>query len=227
MDINQIIDDVLAKDLWDRKIGIYYISEIPYCIRKLWYTYKIPKKHSKKTIRIFERGNILHTWIANILKQSDKISYMEEEARIIIPDFKSKLILRGRVDDFVIVRNKVQKYILEIKTTSNVWRQESIKPFHLMQIMPYLMLENCDGKVIYIDPYSLETKSFDVKFDWSLLEEIFRRARNIHTYLTEDILPPAESWENPKRKWECNYCIYQKECEKAREINARKMDKRD
>ncbi|MHA1250806.1 MAG: CRISPR-associated protein Cas4 [Candidatus Helarchaeota archaeon] len=214
MDINKIIDDVLAKDLWDRKIGIYYISEIPYCMRKLWYTYKYPKKHSKKTIRIFERGNILHSWIANILKKSEKVTYLEEEARIIIPDFKTKLILRGRVDDFIIVKNQKNKYVLEIKTSSGVWKQTRINPFHLMQITPYLMLENCDGKVIYIDSYSLDTKTFDVKFNWDILEEIFRRARMLHNCLKESMLPPPESKEESERHWECNFCLYQEECEK-------------
>lgn len=217
MDINEIIDKALEKDLRERTIGTYYISEIPYCVRKLWYMFKQPKDFNSKTKRIFERGNVWHAWIAKILSESDVVVHHEEEARLIIPDLKSRLVVRGRVDDFIIVEHDTKKYVLEIKTTANIWKQDSVSPHHLMQITPYLMIENCDGKVIYIDSRYLEVKSFDVKFEWSILEEIMRRARFLHSFLTKNELPPAESIENEDRSWECNFCLYKEECEYARQ----------
>jgi len=216
MDINEIIDKALEKDLRERTIGIYYISEIPYCVRKIWYMFKNPKKFDAKTMRVFERGNVWHAWIARLLKRSDMVIHHEEEARLVIPDFKSKLFLRGRVDDFIIIEENGTKFVLEIKTTANIWKQDNISPHHLLQIMPYLLLENCDGKVIYIDSRYLQVKSFDVKFDWAILEEIMRRARKLHESLIKDKIPLPESFEESNRNWECNYCLYKEECEHAR-----------
>lgn len=219
MDINQIIDKALEKDLRQREIGVYYISEIPYCLRKIWFMFKYPKKHDAKTLRVFERGNVFHAWIANILKKSDMITYHEEEARLIIPDFKSKLFLRGRVDDFIVLQEGDKKYVLEIKTTANIDYQDSISPMHLFQITPYLLLEHCDGKVVYIDSRYLRIKEFDVQFNWDTLEEIMRRARTVHESLINDTIPFPESWDNETRKWECGYCIYNEECGKNREAD--------
>ncbi len=216
MDINKIIDKALEKDLRERKVGVYYISEIPYCVRKIWFMFKKPKKFDARTRRIFERGNVWHAWIARILSKSDIITHHEEEARLVIPDFKNKLFLRGRIDDFIVVEEDGKKYVLEIKTTANIWKQEKISYHHLLQIMPYLLLENCDGKVVYIDSRYLEIKSFDVKFDWFILEEIMRRARRLHSFLLQNKMPPPEAWNDYKRNWECKRCLYKEECENAR-----------
>jgi len=214
MDINKIIDDVLDKELKEREIGHYYISEIPYCIRKIWYMFKKPKKFNSKTRRIFERGNVWHSWIANILKRSSAVVHHIEERSLIIPDYEEEFFLRGRVDDFIILEESGKKYILEIKTTANIWKQNSVSHHHLMQIIPYLTFtKNDGGKVIYIDTRYLEVKSFDVQFDWKIMKEVRERARRLHFYLKNNELPPAEGKEDESRRWECSFCLYQKECE--------------
>lgn len=212
MNVNQIVDDVLEKELRERKIGHYYISEIPYCMRTIWFRYKKPKKIDADTARIFERGNILHGWLSRILSRSNTLKIIENEARLIIPI--NGIFLRGRVDDFVIIEEfgEKKKYVLEIKTTANISAQTQISPHHLMQITPYLMIENdCIGKIIYIDARYLRIKEFETKLDWNIWNEIKKRTADLHSFLIADKLPPAEAKEK-NRGWECGNCPYFEEC---------------
>lgn len=212
MDINKIVDDVLDKEMRERKIGHYYVSEIPYCLRLLWYRYKIPKKIDAKTLRVFERGNILHGWLNEVLSKHESVKILGNESRLIIP-LAAGIFLRGRLDDFVIIEDSMEKhkFVLEIKTTANINYQNGISPHHLMQITPYLMIEECMGKVVYIDAKYLEIKEFETEFKWEIWEKVKNRTLELHEFLNKDKLPNPEAKENG-RNWECYNCSYINEC---------------
>ena len=208
--IDEIIDKSLEQELRERKIGHYYVSEIPYCQRNTWYKYMIPRKPEPATLRIFERGNILHDWIAETLRKSSKIKLLFNERSLIIPI--NGILLRGRLDNLILLKNQNKKYVVEVKATANINFTKKVSKHHLMQITPYMMIEECLGIVIYIDSRYLTTKEFIVELDWKIWNEIKERATTLHAFLLDKKLPPKEALLTSGRGWECNFCLYRKEC---------------
>lgn len=208
--IGEIIDEALKRDFKERKMGHYYISEIPYCLRKVWLRIKKPKATDSAQARKFQRGTILHDWLTGILRRSDKVKTIFNERSIVIP-IKKGLILRGRLDNFIRIGEK-EEFVIEVKSTSNINFTKEPSKHHILQIMPYMMIEDCKGIILYIDARTLETKEFVVDFDWRIWETIKERVVKLHDFLTEDKMPPPEVLNNPLRKWECSYCEYSEMC---------------
>ena len=63
IDFNKLIDSHLTKESYPKKIGRYYPSEIGGCLRKTWFSYKIPKQPEPELLRFFQAGNMLHEFI--------------------------------------------------------------------------------------------------------------------------------------------------------------------
>lgn len=209
--IDEIIDEALKRESKPRKIGHYYVSEIPYCLRKTWYRFKDPIETDKPTARIYQRGTLLHNWIADILKNSSSVKVLFNERSIIIP-VKRGILLRGRLDDFIRIEGKKDSFVVEVKTTANIEFTKEPSREHIYQIMPYIMVEECKGIIVYVDARNLQTKEFIIDFDWDVWEEIKKRTVELHDHLTRDILPPPEMKGDKERGWQCDYCAYREKC---------------
>lgn len=218
--IDEIIDKHLEREEKKRKVGVYFCSEIPYCMRRTWYSYKVNRPYPPETKRVFERGNVYHEWLAKIFSKSTIVKSTEAEARLIIPDPQTGIVIRGRVDDFITIEDGGKRYVCEIKTTADISYTTAVSKHHLYQITPYLLIDYDDegkplpGKVIYIDSRNLSIKEFNVEFDLKILQKILQRARKLHNHLLENSLPEAESKGINEDKWLCRYCLYADLCGK-------------
>ncbi len=214
IDFDNLIENYLKRDLKPKIIGRYYPSEAGYCIRKLWYSYKYPKETDKDVIKIFEVGNMIHSFIVDVIasQKNPSIELMESESpfELSVDDF----IISGRIDDVVMLKVDGKVIIVEVKSTRNVnYIKEPIKT-HVAQLMIYMHAKKIkDGILVYIEKNSLKTKSFDVKYDKNQLEKILDRFRELHKHLKDDTLPRAEAKENEDMKWMCRYCPYKEDCD--------------
>lgn len=211
LDFDRIIDDYLLKEDKEREIGTYYASEIGSCYRQIWFKFKNPKPIDAATKRIFARGDIMHEFVRNVLARHPETRVIQSEQSVRIPDTETGLVIAGRFDNFIEMKQG-ESVLIEVKSTKSLEYLTKPYPHHVMQIMPYLLIrKNLKGVILYIDN-DLQIKTFEIQFDWEVFREVILRARFIHKCLTENIIPPAECKLSSEKKWQCNYCNYSKTC---------------
>jgi len=201
-----------------KKIGYYYPSQIPYCLRKQYWDYIDPLPPSEESINVFFLGNLIHEAVEKIL--GEKISGKSEKQLLIPVDLRQGIFITGRAD-LVLENDEDEITVVEIKTTNSlVYKdkdgfKEKNEPseHHIVQIMPYLYAFNAkQGIIVYIDRQRMKMKEFVVHRDWRMMEKIFERVRKLHEHIVKKKLPPPESMKDPRRRWECGYCQYKFRC---------------
>src|SRR3989338_11237627 len=112
VDFNKLIDNYLLREHKPKEIGRYYPSEIGGCIRKTWFSYKIPKQLDADTIRIFEAGNILHEFVAEVIRseKNPEVELLQSELPVKIDE--KDFIISGRVDNLILVKIDDTKYLI-------------------------------------------------------------------------------------------------------------------
>ena len=221
--VSKVIEEYLKQkyeeERKERKIGYYFPSHLPYCLRRQYWDYKEPVEPSDESLKIFFIGDLIHEAIQQILERKLKA---KSERKILIPvDPVREIFITGRADS-VFEDEEGNTYVVEIKTvssltyrdrqTNEIREMEKPKPHHVLQIMPYLYAFNAKGIIVYIERNSFKTKEFEIRKDPAILQQVFDRARKLHEYLLARKLPPPEARNDPVRKWECNYCPYKWKC---------------
>lgn len=210
--IESIVNEYITKEDKERKIGVYYPSELGFCIRRNFYLYKNPKPIDVETKRVFAIGNIFHEFIANALKNKG-FKLHEVERSFSIVDSDNDLVVSGRLDHLIVVDNETEPFILEVKTTKSIRSLREAKYEHVMQVMPYMRANNVNKTLfVYIEKESLAIKSFWVEYDNDKFKELMTRAKRLHNCLTNNVFPPAESKEDMSKGWMCLYCTYKNMC---------------
>ena len=214
--LDKIIEEFFNKEVEERKIGVYYPSDLSYpCLRRNYFEYKIPKKYEVAKLKIFQSGDLVHSWFRDVLFKNYVSSDTLREF-----DFEGKLSyagenfeIRGRYDDFIVLKWDNEPILLEVKTVRDLRYFKEIKKHHTMQLNFYMKcLGIGKGFLIYIDRATLEHKVFEHKLDEKLFQEIVKRAEKLHQCLIESKLPPAEGKIEKDKGWICNYCLYRLEC---------------
>ncbi len=214
IDFKELIDNYLQKEVYPRTIGRYWPSESGGCIRKNWYTFKIPKEVDKSTKRIFEAGNRIHEFIADVI-QSEKNKHVklvdrELPIKIIQPEY----VISGRIDDLIMVLVDGKKYLVEVKSVKflpNEARKE-----HQMQLQLYMhALEVHSGIMLYIKKDDLQTTQYPINYSKEEVKEILSRFDKMHKHLINNNIPQAEAKILEEKNWMCTFCPYAIECEKA------------
>jgi len=224
--INQAIDEYLERETKELKIGVYYPSMIPYCLRRLYYLYTLgPKKISKEKLRIFHAGNIIHEFIKNVLKKSENIKLVENEGEFTL-SFKD-LKIKGRFDNIIIIQGYNEKIVIEVKSIKSFskfnkkkWKWEEVKlPYkeHIDQLILYLHALNIKlGAIVYVSKMDLQTKTFLVKYDFEKFIFLLDRIVRLHYHLLAKELPEPEAKMNEEMKWQCFIaCEFREECERV------------
>ena len=99
----------------------------------------------------------------------------------------------------------VAEEVMEIKSVDRL--PDRPHEHHVKQLQTYLaILDAPIGYLVYIDRGSGRNKVFRVRRDPRILEQIKKRAKQLHRYLTNNELPPAK-----RGPW-CRYCPYQYLC---------------
>ena len=102
--LDQIIKDRVKKETYERKSGTYYPSELPFCLRRNFYLYKIHKDLKIGTLLLFESGSIYHRWFSELFENSPLVENHIGENTVSYT--LNGITIRGRLDDFVYFKIK-------------------------------------------------------------------------------------------------------------------------
>lgn len=212
LDFNQLIDNHLAREYKPKSIGRYYPSEIAGCMRKTWFSYKNSKKTDVKLTRIFEAGNMLHEFITEVIKseKNPDVELIKSELPIQIKE--KDFIISGRIDNLVLVKIDNKLALVEVKSTKFLPKEH--KKEHEIQLQLYMKAMGIDeGIILYIQKDNLETRSFSIKQNKKMGEQILEKFEELHKSLTENVMPAAEAKQDKDKEWMCGYCGWKSECE--------------
>ncbi|MCD6590632.1 MAG: PD-(D/E)XK nuclease family protein [Candidatus Aenigmarchaeota archaeon] len=214
INFEKLIDEHLRRELKEKKVGVYYPSEIGSCIRKVWFTYKKPKEPDKDKIKIFQVGLMLHDFIADVLRseKTQQVRLVDSEVpfRLVLPNFT----ISGRVDDIMIVEANGKKILVEVKSTKSLKMINEPQDAHVKQLQMYMhALKIPNGMIVYIEKSSLKTIEFEVEYDKEQVKDIMKRFETLHDHLVMNKIPEPEAKLNPNKNWMCKYCEYREECE--------------
>ena len=202
-----------------RKEMVFYASEIGYCPRKIWYSFKSPEKHGADTLKIMRIGTTLHEDIQNIFKTPEMkeifknemgVTYVDIESRCTIPT--QSFSISGRIDARLLTKDTIIP--VEFKSIKGIttWLK---KPYwsHLVQLNLYLYAENAKyGYLIYIDKINMKLKSFKVEIDHKLINNVMGKMYTLTEQIKQGVLPEpiSEDWSN----FMCTNCEYKNKCKK-------------
>lgn len=197
----------------EKKIGVYYVSEISSCIRRNYYSYFEETEYSYSSYKFFAIGNALHELIQKILSKSVTDNEWIKERNEVSHKYKGKdFEIHGRLDSIVTDKDK-NKYIIEIKTTSNLNFSPSTE--HTEQLnfylhsypkaIGYLLYLNTAKKRFGSDNY-IEMKEYKIEYNTNLFNESVKKIERLHQALTNKELPEAESKNDKDKKWHCLVC---------------------
>ena len=211
--IDKFIEETRHRHRGSATIGEYHPSHIPYCMRKVFFDFKIGKEFPMEVKRKMEAGKVIHRWCDTVFKSNSDLTVLTTERKGLknLDGYE----LRGTCD--FIVEHEGEKSIIDIKSTSYLQSQinkgTDLKTHHIDQLMAYMqMFEIKVGYLLYIDRSDLVTSCHRIEYDLKKVEAIFARISTIHKHLVEDTFPIAEGKLEKEREWECKYCPYTLEC---------------
>ncbi|MBU4502816.1 MAG: Dna2/Cas4 domain-containing protein [Nanoarchaeota archaeon] len=213
IDFNELITNYVKREIKEKTPGRYYPSEAGNCIRKVYYSYKQPKEVGMELLKIFEAGNILHEFIVNVLEseKNPDIELIEKESpfQLKVDD----MIISGRVDDIVILKINNKIYLVEVKSTKSLQYTREPSEMHLTQLQIYMHAKEIHrGIIIYLEKNTLQSKTFEVKYDEEHYNKIVLRLKDLDKHIKENKLPIPEARIKSKMTWMCRNCQYREEC---------------
>jgi CRISPR-associated exonuclease Cas4 len=215
--LNLIFEKYLREDSREHKVGVYYPSEMGFCVRRNYFMYKNPKPIPIKTLLLFQSGIVAHEWLANVLS---KIKEVGNVALEVIPEGEVKyqvdenILISGKFDELLHIKfkenDKTYDTLIELKTVRDLKAIREPKLHHYMQINFYLKMLNIkDGYIMYLDRKDYNYKLFNVELNEALFKLLIDRVRYLHWSIVYDQTPIPEGI---KTKWQCHYCDYREEC---------------
>lgn len=201
------IGRVLARAAWRMRRffpdNVITVAEASHpCLR---WAYLSRRRQPKPTgyEALLHLGNALHEIIESELRREG----YETEVRVALNLDGVKIV--GRADavkyEVTPLAEEVAVDVLELKTVDGV--PEKPREHHVMQLQAYLNILGAEeGHIVYVDRAKGRIKVFKVRRDPKALEEIKRRAKQLHEHLTKGEEPP------PRRGPWCSYCPYYWAC---------------
>ncbi len=214
IDFNEMLSNYLRRESRPRTAGKYYPSESGSCMRKTWYSYKMPREADKELVKFFEAGNLVHELVADVIK-SDKnpgIDLLATESPMFISH--NDFVISGRMDDILLVRVDSKIYILEVKSVSSLnYCKEPKKP-HIAQLQLYMHSSGIhDGLILYIERNNLQSAVFKINYEPDVVKATLERFAKLNVHLRTEKLPEPEARiERKELGWQCDKCQYKKEC---------------
>ncbi len=211
--ISEVITEFFTQEFKKRKVGVYYPSRLPYCLRQQYYEWTLGYPYPENTLRIFEVGNIFHSWLEKTLSKNNsgiKLLYSEKPISIYVAEHD--FFINGRIDDIIKVEKDEQTYLIEVKTYKNLLFLKEPKREHLLQLNFYLKpYPDSNGIILYIEKNTLKTREFTIQFNQTLFNEMLDRALLLHNNLQSETIPHPEGKKN--YSWECRFCLYHDKCQ--------------
>ena len=215
INFDTLIDNYVYKKGKDKTEGRYYPSEVGSCMRKTWYSYKQPIELNADVRKVFEIGNILHSFITDVISsdKNDGVELVEAEAPFVIniDDF----VISGRIDDIVKIKTDDKTILVEVKSTKMLSYIKEPSESYVMQLQLYMHSTGIkEGIILYIEKATLKTKIFEVNYDERLVNAIFERFKELHKCIKSNELPLPEAMRTKSMNWMCKYCDYADRCAK-------------
>lgn len=215
LDFNHLINLYLKRDFRKKEIGKYYPSEAGNCLRKLYYSYTIPKPTEDDLLKIFHVGNILHEFVLQVLKseKTPEVKLLQSEVPVKI--LMEKFQISGRVDDLIMINASGQAFLVEAKSVAMLEMIKKPQPHHIMQLQFYMHASGVhNGMILYLDKRNLKSKVFDIPYDQGIADQAIARFAILHDHLTEKRIPEAEARKIREMQWMCKRCEFYEECYK-------------
>ncbi len=213
INFDEMVDRFLESEIRIRTIGRYYPSEVGQCMRKTWYTFRNPKPFDKELKKVFEAGNRLHEFVADVFK-SDKIEEVELVEKEVpfelnVDDFT----ISGRIDDLIRIKLGSRDVLVEVKSTKDLRYMEEPSESHVMQLQLYLHARHIkEGVLLYLEKNTLKSKTFHIAYDVNIFNNVIERFRLLHKRLMNGQIPPPEARLDEDKRWMCRSCQYADEC---------------
>jgi CRISPR-associated exonuclease Cas4 len=224
----ELIMKYLKSQKKDRTIGIYYPSELPWCLRRIYYDYTIGKDKDLESKLVMVSGTLMHSFISDVLKfaKSEGIkAEVEVEYEYEIPienkvagSWKKpaggvfNIVISGRADNVILLKtsNSEDTYIVEVKSKSKLPDKPRLE--HIMQLNFYLHFNpGAKGYLLYITRDGFNMRAFEVNYNEELFKKLVDRAIILHNHIISNTLPDAEYWHG-----ECLKCVYRNICFKQK-----------
>ncbi|MBW3003561.1 PD-(D/E)XK nuclease family protein, partial [Candidatus Woesearchaeota archaeon] len=124
------------------------------------------------------------------------------------------LVISGRIDDLLMVREDSKRILVEVKSTKSVDFQQKASHQHIMQLQFYMYATDVhSGIILYVDKSNLKTKAFEVEYNEETAKQITKRFQRLHECLKNNKLPPDEAKLAQELNWMCRYCEYKDKCD--------------
>lgn len=214
VDFNKLIDEHLHRDSRLKVTGRYYPSEVGSCLRKVWYSYVKPKPTERSLVRVFEAGNLVHTFMAEVFRseRTPDVELLQEELPVKLNT--GEFLVSGRVDDLLLIKASGQTTLVEVKSTSRLDFVQAVQPQHLMQLQFYMHATGVhNGVLLYVEKNTLQARAFDVPYDDRVASDAMARFTLLHHSLLENKIPSPESKQRADMRWMCKNCEYRSECD--------------
>jgi CRISPR/Cas system-associated exonuclease Cas4 (RecB family) len=214
IEFNELIGNYLKRELRPKQIGRYYPSECGSCIRKSWYSYKLPRGIEIELLRVFEIGNLVHDFAIDVLKSEKNPGIKLVGSELPFRADVDGMVISGRVDGIVTVKIEDKMYLVEVKSVSSLDYVKEASESHVQQLQLYMHYKGIrNGVIIYVEKNTLKSRQFEINYNFEEAEEAINRFRALHKYLSEEKLPDAEAKEVENMNWQCKSCPWVGECE--------------
>ncbi|MEM1601677.1 MAG: CRISPR-associated protein Cas4 [Candidatus Bathyarchaeia archaeon] len=202
--LGNVLKSALRTEYEKPRVGWYYPSLLPSCLRRQFLIYKRGLTISEEKAGIFRLGELIHSYLAGVLRQSD-LAVKASEAQFIIVILMDGEFIRisGRADMLIELNNEI--YVVEVKSIKRL-PQEPLK-HHVMQLQAYLAAFGAKGLLVYLEKNALQHKIFQVDFNNEEFRRLVDRAKRLHEALVKDAEPGGDA-----ETWECLFCEFKNEC---------------
>ncbi|MBS3051049.1 MAG: PD-(D/E)XK nuclease family protein [Candidatus Aenigmarchaeota archaeon] len=213
IDFDHMIDNHLYKENKPKEIGRYYPSQIGSCLRKVWYSYKLPIDTSPELVKIFELGNIMHDFVVKVLKSEKNPEVELVSTELPFKQEYEDFLVSGRIDNIIVIKASGKSILVEVKSTGNVDYVEDAAPHNVVQLQLYMHVTGIhDGILLYVDKRNLKSKVFPVPYSEQEALNIIGRFKALHKFLKAGVPPDPEAREKRNTIWMCKYCEYRQKC---------------
>jgi len=214
IDFDKLIDKYLYRDVRPRIPGRYYPSEVGQCLRKSWFAIKMPKPAEPNVTKVFEAGNLFHSFIVEVLRseKNPEVKLIESEMplKYKIDDFE----ISGRIDDLIQIEYNGEKMVVEVKSTKSLETLHEPSESYIMQLQFYMHVTGVKkGAILYIEKNTLKSKAFFLNYEPKAVEKIIERFKKLHKSVVGNEIPGPEAKLESRKRWMCNFCPYRQECD--------------
>ena len=198
----------------NRRIGRYYPSELPWCLRRTYYNFTNRRSFPVEKLAFFKTGDAFHDFVRMVLDDAGILVMSEMPILVIDPEWDIEI--SGRLDDVLLMDTNAGLAVVEAKSLGfgGINRRQQPEERNILQMTPYMRsVSTHAGYLVYGErnDYS-KTITHTIFYEKKVLQRLIKRARIIHGCLVTEKVPPPEAQVITKEPWQCEGCLYADLC---------------